>query len=237
MNYGLQFFKLIIGLLVLTFTLRILGKNTMAQLTPYDLVYIIVFGGIIDSTFYDDKIGIIPFIFSAFIWSLSIYIIEFLVRKFHVLRMLFRGVPDLIMENGKFNMKLFKKNNLEMEQLRIILRQKGIFSLKEVKDIYLEPDGNFSVNMYVDYQPIVNSTFNIKNDEDPHNILLIDEGKIETTALKYIDRSVEWLSNEMLKLGITDMSEILYCEWSDNEEFYYKSASDIVSNEKKEFTN
>lgn len=74
MSYGFQALKLIIGLLVLTLTLRLLGKHTIAQITPYDLVYIIVFGGILDSTFYDDKIAIMPFVFSTIIWSLSIYI-------------------------------------------------------------------------------------------------------------------------------------------------------------------
>ena len=81
MNYGLQASKLIIGLLTLTILLRVLGKHSLSQLTPYDVVYLIVFGGILDSTFYDDEIGILAFIFSVSIWSLSIYSIEFLVRK------------------------------------------------------------------------------------------------------------------------------------------------------------
>ena len=237
MSYGLQFLKLIIGLLVLTFTLRLLGKSTIAQLTPYDLVYIIVFGGIIDSTFYDDNIGIIPFMFSALVWTLSIYIIESLVRKSRGLRVFFRGAPDRIIENGKLNMKLFKKNNLEMEQLRIILRQKGIFSLKEVKDIYLEPDGTFSVNQYMNYKPTTNRDFNIEKEEEAHNILLIDEGKIETRALSYIDKTAEWLLDEMLKLGIKDVSEISYCEWSEKAGFYYKSKEDLINKEINGFTN
>ena len=45
MSYGLQALKLIIGILTLTLTLRILGKLSFSQLTPYDVVYLIVFGG------------------------------------------------------------------------------------------------------------------------------------------------------------------------------------------------
>lgn len=237
MSYSLQAFKLLFGLLALTLILRLLGKHTIAQLTPYDLVYIIVLGGVLDSTFYDDEIRIIPFLFSILIWSLSIYGIEFLVSRYNIFRVFFRGTPDHIIENGKLNIKLFNKNNLEMEQLRIILRQNGIFSLREVKDVYLEPDGSFSINKYVNYQPIVHSSLNIKSNENYPNLLLIDQGKIEMEALKFINKSVIWLSDEIKKLGIDDISNILYCEWSENDGFYYKTKIDVKEYEEKQFAN
>lgn len=227
MSYGYQALKLIIGLIVLTLTLRILGKQNMAQMTPYDVVYIIVFGGILDSTFYDDGIDIKAFIFSTVVWSLSIYIIEFLVRESETLRMFFRGKPDQIMENGKLNMKLFNKNNIDFEELRMILRQKGIFSLKEVKDVFIETDGNFSVIKYMDYQEIVNSALNLKVQESYPNILLIDEGEIEIRSLKSIEKSKQWLVDEMKALGINDISKVLYCEWSEIDGFYYKLKGEI----------
>lgn len=237
MSYGLQALKLIIGLLTLTLLLRVLGKHSLSQLTPYDVVYLIVFGGILDSTFYDDEIGIGSFIFSVGIWSLSIYIIEFSVRKNSIFRVFFRGTPDHIVEDGKLNMKLFYKNNLEMEQLRIILRKNGIFSLREVKDIYLEPDGSFSINKYSHYQPITNSALNTDRSEDQLNVLLIDDGKIELSALKYIGKSKKWLLEEIKKLGIEDISNILYCEWSNKEGFYYKTKAEIITEKRHGYPN
>ena len=106
MSYGLQGFKLVAGLLILTFTLRSLGKQTIAQITPYDLVYIIVFGGILDSTFYDDEIGIMPFLFSVFIWSITISGIELLVRRFRILGS-FLGVHRTILLIMEISMQGF----------------------------------------------------------------------------------------------------------------------------------
>ena len=237
MSYGLQAFKLIAGLLILTLTLRLLGKQTIAQITPYDLVYIIVFGGILDSTFYDDEIGMMPFIFSVLVWSITIYGIEFLVRKFRIFRVFFRGTPDHIISDGNLNIKLFNKNNMEMEQLRFILRQEGIFSLKEVKDVYLEPDGSFSIIKYADYQPVVNSALDIEVQEEHLPILLIDQGKIEKPALKQIEKSEEWLKGELKNLGVYDISEILYCEWSESGGFYFKLKSDFTRQKEEEFVN
>ncbi|WP_353106574.1 DUF421 domain-containing protein [Acetoanaerobium noterae] len=233
MDYGLQALKLVLGLLILTLTLRLLGKQNMAQMTPYDLVYIIVFGGILDSIFYDDKIGIFPFIFSALVWSISIYVIETLVKKFHIFRVFFRGTPDHIVETGKINLKLFDKNNLEFEQLRIVLREKGIFSLREVKDIYLEPDGQFSIIKYSNHKLEPTSSINLEKAEVTPNFLLIDEGEIELSVLKYIGKSEEWLKNEMNILGINDITTVVYCEWSDTNGFYYKTYNDCINQKKK----
>lgn len=233
MGYGLQALKLIVGLLVLTLTLRLLGKHTIAQITPYDLVYIIVFGGILDSSFYDDKINILPFLFSTAVWSISIYIIEILVRKIPVFRIILRGTPDYVIEDGKINIRLFKKNNIDMEELRTILRQNGIFSLREVKDLYIEPDGSFSIIKYTEFQPVTNSSLNIKENENNPNILLIDKGEIENKALEYIGKSEQWLKEEMKNQGVKDLSNILYCEWSKDKGFYYKDKAHSLVNKKR----
>lgn len=228
MNYWLQALKLIIGLLFLTTVLRGLGRQNLSQLTPYDIVYIIVLGGVLDGTFYDDDIGLLPFIFSAIVWTISIYIIEISVKRYDFLRIFFRGKPEHILKNGKLNMHIIEKNNLEMEQIRMLLRKDGIFSLEEVKDIYLEIDGTLSLIKYKDYQGVTNSNLGIKLEEDYPNILLIDDGKIEIEALKYINKTTDWLKGEMDRLGIYDISNIIYCEWSQRKGFYYKTKDDVL---------
>lgn len=233
MNYYLQAAKLILGLLFLTTLLRLLGKQNMSQLTPYDVVYLIVFGGVLDSTFYDDDIGLLPFIFSIVVWSISIYIIETLVSRYELLRFFFRGKPEHIVVDGKINVKLLEKNNIEMEQVRMLLRKSGIFSLEEVKDIYLEVDGSFSIIQYKDYQPITKKDLKIKEDEQSPNILLIDDGEIEYEALKYIRKTESWLKKELQKLGVFNLSDIFYCHWSKENGFYYKTHSDLIVVRKK----
>ena len=73
--------------------------------------------------------------------------------------------------------------------------------------------------------------------EDYPNTLLIDTGKVETEALKSIDKSLEWLQNELNALGCSDFTNIIYCEWSEQEGFYIKTKSDLVSNDERVITN
>lgn len=134
-------------------------------------------------------------------------------------------------------MYLIEKNNLEMEQVRMLLRKNGIFSLKEVKDIFLEIDGSFSIIKYKDYQGIINKNLSIKDKEDYPNVLLIDDGEIEYEALKYINKTKEWLVSEMLELGCSDISKIIYCQWSDKEGFFYKTSDDVLVVKRNGYTN
>ena len=94
MEYGLNAAKLAVGILMLIFILRLLGKKELAQITPYDVVYLLVFGGILEESLYDKKITLLHFIFSISVWAVMIYLIERLAMKFNVFRKLLKGSPD-----------------------------------------------------------------------------------------------------------------------------------------------
>ena len=48
MDYLIIGMKLIIGLIALMVVIRLLGKKHLAEMTPYDIIYLIVFGGILE---------------------------------------------------------------------------------------------------------------------------------------------------------------------------------------------
>ena len=47
--------KLVIGLCALLVVVRLLDKKELAQLTPYDFVYTLVLGGILEESLIDEK--------------------------------------------------------------------------------------------------------------------------------------------------------------------------------------
>ena len=99
--------KLVIGLIALMVVIRLLGKKALAEMTPYDIIYLIVFGGILDSTLYDNKISIWMFLFSLAVWATAIFTVEKLVAEFNPLRILIKGEADQLISNGKINRKAF----------------------------------------------------------------------------------------------------------------------------------
>ena len=162
-------------------------------------------------------------VFSVVVWAIIIYVVEKIVTISNAARQVVKGEADRLITDGKINVKLMDKNQLEMEQLRTMLRKQGIFSLREVRDLFIEPGGDMTVNQYAKYKPVVNEDIYIEKVEEEPSVLLIDKGQIKREMLDFINENETWLNSEMERLGHTNLQKILYCEWSKTEGFYIKT--------------
>lgn len=214
--------KLFFGLLALLLITRILGKKEMSQLTPFDFIYSIVLGGILEESIYDDKVNPLHVWFAVAVWGIMLYIIEKLTQKYDKIRILLKGETSILIKDGEFNIDELNKNNLEMEQLRVMMRQQGVFSLSEVCDLFLEPGGTISLKKYAKYDPVTPEMLNLDAKDGSVNFLFVDEGKVNEGILKYVGKSKQWLYDSLAEEGYPNLREILYAEWSETNGFYIK---------------
>ena len=204
LTIGLELFVGLIGLLLV---MRVLGKKTMAEVTPYDLIYTLILGGIVEGAIYDQAIHVGHIIFALGFWGILIYIIELVVQKQHRSSQVLKGIPSILVQDGQLNTKELAKNHIELEQLRSLLRAQNCFSLKEAKYVILETSREVSVMKNEE----VNSTL---------AVLLIDEGRVEVKALESIGKTEEWLLEEIRKKGYEKPTDLVYAEWSKKEGLY-----------------
>ena len=182
--------KLVFGLVSLMLVTRVLGKKALADVTPFDLIYTLVLGGILEESIYDDKINIGHLVFALFLWGALIYIIERIVQKNTKVSRLLKGEPSIIVRDGVINLKALSKNHIEMEQLRIMLRQQQCFSLENAKHVILESAGQVSVLK--------------KSQEDNHiALMLVDHGIIQDRVLETHGLTRKWLLDNLNKEGYT----------------------------------
>lgn len=216
--------KIVVGLLALLIVVRLLGKKELSQITPFDFVYLLVLGGLLEESVYDDLVSIWEVLYTIALWGILIYLIEQIVRKFDKTRTLIKGEPSVIINDGELDIKMLKKNKLESEQLRTMLRQQGIFSINEVKYAILEPSGQLSVLKNEQESTVTPEMLSIRAKKASLHHLLVDEGKIEKKALKYIGKNEDWLRAKLSEKGYNDLSKIYYAEWSKVDGFTVKEA-------------
>lgn len=199
--------ELFIGLIGLLLVMRVLGKKTMAEVTPFDLIYTLILGGIVEGAIYEQTVHIGHVLFALSFWGTLIYIIEVIVQKQHRFSQVLKGIPSILVHDGQLNLNELAKNHIELEQLRSLLRSQDCFSLKEAKYVILETSGEVSV---------------MKNEEVRSTlaVLLIDEGRVETKALESIEKTEEWLRKEIIDKGYKKAEEIVYAEWSKEDGLY-----------------
>lgn len=215
--------KLFFGLVALLVVTRLLGKKELSQLTPFDFVYSIVLGGIVEESIYDDMTSWRQVWFAAAVWGIMLFIIEKLSQHFDKVRILLKGESSILIQDGELNVEELKKNHLEMEQLRIMLRKQGVFSMREVRDLYLETGGSISVKKYAKEGNVTPGMLDLNPPDQGLNFLFIDEGKINEGILKYLGKTKEWLYDELQKEGYSNIKDIVYAEWSEKEGFFIKT--------------
>ncbi|MCR2821555.1 DUF421 domain-containing protein [Lederbergia panacisoli] len=221
--------KLVLGLLALLVVTRLLGKKEMGQFTPFDFVYALILGALLEESLYDNKISVFQMLFGVAVWGILIYIVEVLAVKSRKIRGILKGDPSTIVRDGNLDMKAMKKNHIEMEQLRTMMREQGVFSLSEVRDLILEPGGNISIKKHTHSEPPTSKMLNIEAADEAPSLLLVDEGKIKKENLRYAGKTFEWLQAEFQKEGYS-LSEIFFAEWSDTNGFFIKTYEECNAN-------
>ncbi len=197
--------KLIVGMIgILTF-LRITGKAQMGQLTPLDTVSAFVIGALVGGVLYNPDMTIWHLVFALAVWTGFNMLVRFAMHSAY-LRHLIKGESVFLVKDGVINFKNFKRNSLEMEQFRLLLRQKGIFSMFEVEDVLFESNGAVTV---------------LPTGKASESFLLVNNGEFVESGLTQSGRSQTWALRVIKKNGFNSPAELFCMEWTPGKGIYF----------------
>jgi len=153
--------------LVILFSLRILGKRSVTQLSVFEMGVIIGLGSAAgDPMFYKD-VGVLPG-FMAFAVVLSLYrFMTFLIKSSDKVERALEGKPVYLAEHGKLNFTNFKKEVIANDEFFSLLRQRSVSHLGQVQLAIIETNGTISLYYYSDEEvrwglPILPHLYNKK---------------------------------------------------------------------------
>ncbi|WNQ12090.1 DUF421 domain-containing protein [Paenibacillus aurantius] len=214
MDYGLIAVKLVTGFAGLWLITRILGKKEISQLTPFDFVSSLMLSELVGNTVYDKDANYRKLLFALALWMVLSYLFEVLTQKFRGLRRPLDGSPSLVIHNGEVNLKEMKKNKLDFDQLRMMLRQKDIFAIEEVAFAMLETNGQLSVLKKPDFEAVTVQDLKLEPEEKAHLPRgLVEFGEIQLEELRKIGRDEGWLRQKLRECGFGDVRQVAYAEW------------------------
>ncbi|NLK74303.1 MAG: DUF421 domain-containing protein [Clostridiales bacterium] len=199
---------------------RILGSKLVSQMTSFDFVLGIMMGSAaVNSTTFEENPAL-----SAFVMLVGISIITLLIDLAHLKSIRFRkfidAEPVIIIENGKIQNEKMKKLRLTVEDLMMMLRRNGYFNISDVQNAILESDGQLSVQIKPEKQPLTPSDINLT---PPYIGLardLIIDGKILDNNLSYINKDERWLKKQLLSYGVHDLADVFYVGIDPSFNFY-----------------
>ena len=197
--------KLVTGMIGILVFLRIAGKAQMAQITPLDTVSAFVIGALVGGVLYNPDMSIWHILFALTVWTLFNMLVRFAMRSSR-LRHFIKGESVYLVKDGAINFKNFKRNSLEMEQFRLLLRQKGSFSMFDTEDVIFETNGAVTV---------------LSPNHTAPSFLLVNNGAIIESTLAQCNLSKSWVLDNIIRNGFKSPTELFCMGWTPRKGFYF----------------
>ena len=178
--------KLALGLLSLVIVINISGKGNLAPTSASDQVQNYVLGGILGGVIYSPSISILQ------------YFNILLIKNNSYLKKMLDGEPTTIIKNGKIDVEATRKAGLTAQDIAFKLRTQGVYSIQKVKRAVLEQNGQLII---------------IQQGEENPKYPVITDGTIQHSTLESIDKTEEWLLEELKDMGYKNASDIFIAEY------------------------
>ena len=214
--------KTLIIFVYLLFILRLMGKREIGQLQTFELVISMIIADIAAVPIYDEKASLLNAIVSVgalFLFHMAISIINLNSIKG---RELLCGKPSILINRGKIDECVLKKEFITINELQERLREKDVFNLGDVEYAILETSGQISIVLKPEKRNVKAEDFNINAEYEGIAYDLVIDVKVMYDNLRKIGKEYKWLENQIKKFGMKP-EDVLIATINGDNSFYCQS--------------
>ena len=135
---------LIVYLFLITI-LRLTGKRKIGQMSPFDLVLLLVLSNAVQNSMNGGDNSVI----AGVILSITLVVANWIADRTSFSNKLFgkiiRGEPRILVHNGVVYSKALEEENISRDELMAAIRDEGFVDVLEVRAAILEVNGSISV--------------------------------------------------------------------------------------------
>lgn len=181
---------------------RLIGKRLTSRLSIFDQINIFVLGAIAALVSVYPSIKVIDGFMALAVWSILPITIHLLSLKYKSIKDIFQGKETILINHGKILEDQLLEARLTPEDLLSQLRRKNVFKTADVEFAVLEPDGEVSVFLKRDRQPLTAKTMELKVSREsvPQTVML--DGVMMDEPLTALGLNRNWLHTELEKVGV-----------------------------------
>lgn len=129
---------------ILYLLLRLLGKRELGQLTPFELLVMIVMGDLIQQGVTHNDFSLTGALLAVATFGFLALTLSWATYLFPALERLLDGKPRVVVRNGTIIAENLRRDRVTRAELESEMRLAGIASLKEVAWAIIEPQGKIS---------------------------------------------------------------------------------------------
>ncbi|SFF01984.1 Uncharacterized membrane protein YcaP, DUF421 family [Paenibacillus algorifonticola] len=182
---------LAVGLLLLI--PRILGKQTLSNMTFNDFVTSITLGSLAANLAFNASLRPSYIVLSLIVITAMSFLLSLIALKSRKMRSWISGSPTVLIENGKIMEASMRKIRYTLDSLNQALRERGVFNIEEVEYALLEDNGRISFLKKDAYRLVTKQDMGLPQQSQAFPVELIMDGVVVEDNLKLHGLTREWL--------------------------------------------
>ena len=130
---------------VLLALIRLSGKRTMGQFTPFDMLLIVLLGTAVQNSLIGEDVSLLGGLLLAAVLIALNWCVALVTSRSARAERLIEGVPVVIARNGKLFERVLRRELISTDDFEEALRMNNVEDVSEVEIALLETNGSISV--------------------------------------------------------------------------------------------
>src|SRR5690606_1948583 len=123
---------------------RLVGKRTVGQFTPFDLVLVVVLGESVGHSLVGEDHSLVGgLVLAATLLTLN-WAVGFITARWPAFDRLVEGRPVLLARSGELYRDVLRRQSLSEKEFNMAMREQGVSDVAEVELAMLETSGNIT---------------------------------------------------------------------------------------------
>ncbi len=208
----------IIPLLIIVTLL--MGKRSIGEVPVFDFLIIITLGSIVGADLADPNVHHIP----TAVAVTSIGIIQRLISITSIKKRWFGRFitfePTIVIRDGTFLVGNMRKIRYSIDNILMMLREKGVFDVDDVELAIVEANGKLTVNKKAHKANVTIEDLNLKKQNGGVAYPVIVEGTIYPNILTQLNLDDEWLIQQLKKKGVNP-ADVFFASVTENNKIHF----------------
>lgn len=200
--------RVIVVYLALLIAVRIMGKQQIAELTPYDFLIAVLFGSLAGLPLVEAKVGVNHTLISMATLTFWQVGLAFLALKVPFVGRLIQGGPLVVVQDGKIIKKNLLRGRYTIDDLLSLLRIKGAPDIADVEFAILESNGQVSVIKKSQARPVTPADLGLPTEYVGIPTVLVEDGQVLYENLVKVHLDMTWLNERLRAFGIQDVNQV-----------------------------
>lgn len=125
--------------------LRLSGKKEFAQLEPMDLLIMLILSETVSPALTDDDTSLpVAFVAAGTLGGLTA-LTSYITFRFRKAEKLIQGEPSVLINHGKVDEEVLRKERMTSQQLHTVLHKEGLKTVEDVEKAVIEPSGDITI--------------------------------------------------------------------------------------------